>query len=110
MDIERLLDQKHYSRVDSDFDYLLRLRMDTVSNERVQKILNERDQTAQMLADLRQTTAAQLWMRDLEAFKHQYTSYKHVDDQATTAAAATAAAATANATTTKQRRKAKGSH
>ena len=97
-EIDNLLMCKNFDKTstnDSDitngsYDYLLRLRMDSVSKERAQKIVQERDNLQQELAQLRSTTSEQMWLGELQVLAQEYAT-------ATTEAAATTAISSATA-------------
>ena len=51
-----------------DFDYLIDMTMRTMLRENVQELLKKRDLKKQELDELRQSTPAMLWEKDLDAF------------------------------------------
>jgi len=55
-----------------DYDYLLRMRMDSVSLEKARKIVEEREDTERRLGRLRETTKEQVWLQELELVEHEY--------------------------------------
>jgi DNA topoisomerase-2 len=55
-----------------DYDYLLRLRMDSVSKEKVAKIMEERDQTNLILCQLKETRVEKIWVSELETLQAEY--------------------------------------
>ena len=52
--------------------------MDSVTNENVDKLRKERDETMKELEVLRQTTLEQMWMRELDTLETKYTQYKKI--------------------------------
>jgi hypothetical protein len=52
--------------------------MDSVTNENVDKLKKERDDTMKELEALKQTTLEQMWMRELETLEIKYAQYKKI--------------------------------
>jgi DNA topoisomerase-2 len=73
-DVSKILKDKKYSIIDEDddFKYLVKLPMDSVTEENVKKILNERDAKQAELDKLKATTEIQLWLNELETLKLEY--------------------------------------
>ena len=57
---------------DEDYKYLVKLPMDSVTEENVKKILNERDTKQLELETLKATTEIQLWLNELTVLKAEY--------------------------------------
>lgn len=53
----------------SDYDYLISLAIGTLTLEKIQELLAERDKLVQEVEDLKQTSVKSLWMRDLDALE-----------------------------------------
>ena len=72
--VSQILKDKKYDVVDGDedFKYLVKLPMDSVTEENVTKILNERDSKQAELDTLKATTETQLWLNELETLKVDY--------------------------------------
>uniref|UniRef100_A0A6C0HHK4 DNA topoisomerase (ATP-hydrolyzing) n=1 Tax=viral metagenome TaxID=1070528 RepID=A0A6C0HHK4_9ZZZZ len=72
--VSQLLKDKKYDVMDDDEDYkyLVKLPMDSVTEENVKKILNERDAKQVELETLKSTTETQLWLHELAALKTEY--------------------------------------
>jgi ribosomal protein L12E/L44/L45/RPP1/RPP2 len=77
-----------YEHIDGDteFKYLLKMPMDSVTDENVRHLLSERDTKRTQHQGLQDTTIQALWTKDLDELDTEYTKW--------------AAAATATATTT----------
>jgi DNA topoisomerase-2 len=73
--VSQLLQDKKYDVIDGDEDYkyLVKLPMDSVTEENVKKILNERDTKQLELETLKATTEIQLWLNELTVLKAEYT-------------------------------------
>jgi hypothetical protein len=62
--------------VDEEYKYLVRMPMDAVSEENVEKLINEHKMKTQELATIKATSCEQMWLRELLALEHEYTSYR----------------------------------
>jgi len=67
-----ILQTKAYAEQDGGYDYLLKMPMDGVTDEKVSALLHERDAKQRDYDDLAKTSAAELWMRDLDALEKAY--------------------------------------
>ena len=72
--VSQLLKDKKYDVIDEDDDYkyLVKLPMDSVTEENVKKILHERDAKQIELANLKGTTEVQIWLNELNTLKTEY--------------------------------------
>jgi DNA topoisomerase-2 len=76
------------------YKYLLKLPMDSVSEENVKKLLNEKEKKEKELSELSSKTVEQMWMKDLEELEVEYnkfveaTTYPHSATSENTAKAA----------------------
>ena len=76
------------------YKYLLKLPMDSVSEENVKKLLNEKEKKEKELSELNSKTVEQMWMKDLEELEVEYnkfveaTTYPHLATSESTAKAA----------------------
>ena len=73
-----LLKERKYAVVDEDLDYkyLVRLPMDSVTEENAARIMQERDRKLAELATLRGTTEQDLWLNELAMLKTEYIKIK----------------------------------
>ena len=73
-EVSAILKARDYAVVDEDTDYkyLVRLPMDSVTEENVEKIMSERDRKNNELATLKKTSEQQLWLNELEALRKEY--------------------------------------
>jgi DNA topoisomerase-2 len=73
-EVSALLKARNYSVVDEDADYkyLVRLPMDSVTEENVNKIMQERDRKNAELLTLKDTTETQLWLHELAILRKEY--------------------------------------
>jgi DNA topoisomerase II len=82
-EIIKMLETKGYQKivnennvVDEDYKYLVRMPMDSVSEENVEKLLNEYDRKQKELAEIKATTCQQMWLRELNALEQEYVNYR----------------------------------
>jgi DNA topoisomerase-2 len=75
--VSALLKEHGYDIIDGDEDYkyLVRLPMDSVTEENVFKINQERDKKLLELDTLKQLTEKQLWLNELATLKMEYNKY-----------------------------------
>ena len=73
-EVSGILKARGYNTVDDDADYkyLVRLPMDSVTEENIAKIINERDRTNAELATLKQTPEKQIWLNELTVLRTEY--------------------------------------
>ena len=73
-EVSALLKARNYYVVDEDTDYkyLVRLPMDSVTAENIEKIMAERDRKNAELASLKSTTETQLWLNELAVLRAEY--------------------------------------
>ena len=57
------------------YKYLLKLPMDSVSEENVKKLLNEKEKKEAELSELSSKTVEQMWLKDLEELEVEYTKF-----------------------------------
>jgi DNA topoisomerase-2 len=74
--VDAMLSSNSFDKMDGDYKYLVKMPMDSVTNENVEKLRKERDETMKELEVLRQTTLEQMWMRELETLEEKYVQYK----------------------------------
>jgi DNA topoisomerase-2 len=73
-ELTAMLQSKGYAIVENDeqYKYLLRLPMDSVTEENVQKLLKEKGQKESHHATLQGTSIEQLWLADLAELRAEY--------------------------------------
>ena len=70
---------------DADFKYLLKMPMDSVSDENVRHLLSERDSKRAQHQGLADTTIQALWTRDLDELEGEYRKWAAAAEAAATA-------------------------
>ena len=73
-ELTTMMQSKGYDHVEGDeqYKYLLKLPMDSVSEENVQKLLKEKEQKELHHATLKGTSIEQLWLADLAELRTEY--------------------------------------
>jgi DNA topoisomerase-2 len=71
-----MLEQNHFDKMDNDYKYLIKMPMDSVTNENVEKLRKERDDALKELEILRGTTTEQMWLQELATLETKYMQYK----------------------------------
>lgn len=73
--VNELLAGLHYDQMDGDYKYLIKMPMDSVTEEHVEKIMKEKDDTERELETLIGTTLENMWLNDLDKFETEYNKY-----------------------------------
>jgi DNA topoisomerase-2 len=75
--VSEMLKEKGYDMIDEDdeYKYLVKLPMDSVTEENVQKIFKEQENKAAELEVIKNTSANQMWTSELISLKREYTVY-----------------------------------
>lgn len=74
--VHELLTSKGYDLLDGDFKYLIKMPMDSVTQENVDKILKEKSDAETELELLKKTTLEAMWLSELEHLQKEYNVYK----------------------------------
>jgi len=76
--IREMMENKSYDWIDGDHDYkyLIKMSMDSVSDENVEKLQKEFLQKQKELADIMGTTPQSMWLQELQILEQQYAEYK----------------------------------
>jgi DNA topoisomerase-2 len=92
--------QHGYEHIDGDteFKYLLKMPMDSVTDENVRQLLSERDIKRAQHQGLQDTTIQALWTKDLDELEVEYTKWATAATTATTTGTATGGGGGAAAT------------
>ena len=75
--VSTMLTEKGYNMIDNDneYKYLVKLPMDSVTEENVQKIFKEQENKAAELEVVKNTSRNQMWTKELIGLKKDYTDY-----------------------------------
>jgi DNA topoisomerase-2 len=73
-----LLQDKGYDKIDNDEDYkyLVKMPMDSVTEENVEKLLKDKGNKLAELETVKTTSINKMWLNELETLKIQYIEYK----------------------------------
>ena len=71
-----LLESLSYVKIDGDFKYLIKMPMDSVTEENVDKIMKEKADTELELDTLMKTSLEQLWLTELRILDKEYDDYR----------------------------------
>jgi DNA topoisomerase-2 len=74
-DIYNMLLKKKYDEID-EYKYLIKMPMDSVSEENIQRILKEKENKELELSLLMKKTIQQIWLEELEILKEKYIVFK----------------------------------
>ena len=77
-EVNKMLTDKQYDIIDddSDFKYLVKMAMDSVTEENVEKINKEHENKIEMLENIKATTVNQMWLQELSVLETEYAKYK----------------------------------
>ena len=77
VEVSQILSSKGYDKIDNDdnYKYLVRLPMDCVTEENVEKLLVEVDKKTNALDGLRSTTEDDIWKHELTVLRGEYLKY-----------------------------------
>ena len=82
-----MLQDKLYAKIASDnnildeeYKYLVRMPMDSVSDENVEKLMNEYTRKQSELAEIKATPCQQMWLKELDALEQEYNAYRRERD------------------------------
>jgi DNA topoisomerase-2 len=83
-EIVDMLIEKDYDIIDedSDFKYLVKMSMDAVSDENVEKLLKELLEKQDIIDRIKATTIQQMWLSELEILENEYQEYQSEREQA----------------------------
>ena len=75
--VSAMLKEKGYNMIDEDneYKYLVKLPMDSVTEENVQKIFKEQESKSVELETVKNTSANQMWTRELISLKKEYVGF-----------------------------------
>lgn len=79
--VTALLVNNGFDKIDGDFKYLVKMPMDSVTSENVEKLRKERDETLRELEVLKQTTLEEMWLRELDGLEAKYNDYKKLREE-----------------------------
>ena len=79
--VTELMDSRKFDKLEGDYKYLIKMPMDSVTQENVQSILKEKEETEKELNILTATTLEKMWLSELDEFEREYGIYKKRREQ-----------------------------
>jgi DNA topoisomerase-2 len=78
VEIIAMLSEKGYNIIEGDdeYKYLIRMPMDSVSEENVDKLNREHKDKSDTLERIKETSIQQMWLSELQELEHEYTRYR----------------------------------
>ena len=76
LEVTELLESKQFDKIDNDYKYLIKMPMDSVTDENVSSIMKEKEDTEIELSVLIKTPLEQMWLHELSVFQTNYNTYK----------------------------------
>ena len=74
-----MLKEKNYDKIDDDeYKYLIKMPMDSVTEENVSKLLKDKGDKETELEGIKNTSVYKMWKTELDNLKEQYVEYKNV--------------------------------
>ena len=73
---ENTLSEKKYDKIENSYKYLLKLPMDSVSIENVEKIMKEKENKQEFIKKLENLTNIDIWLEELLELETSYKKYK----------------------------------
>lgn len=74
--VHDLLTSMEFAVIDGDFKYLIKMPMDSVTQENVDKMMKEKGDAEKELEVLQKTKLETMWLSELDTLKSQYEKYK----------------------------------
>ena len=75
-DVTCLLTEMNFTLIDGDYKYLIKMPMDSVTQENVDNIIKEKENTENELNKIRNTTLHAMWLLELNQLEKEYSKYK----------------------------------
>jgi DNA topoisomerase-2 len=79
--VSELMEVRKFDKLEGDYKYLIKMPMDSVTQENVQSILKEKEETEKELNILTATTLEKMWLSELDEFEREYGVYKKRREQ-----------------------------
>ena len=79
-EVNKLLKDKKYTVIDGDEDYkyLVKMPMDSVTEENVAKLMKEHGDKETELNIVKNTTIEEMWLKELQELKEEYAKYRKI--------------------------------
>ena len=70
-EINTILQEKDYEKIDNTYSYLTKMPMESVNNENVEKLKNEYDNINKTIEDLTNKTVEEIYLEELEELRKE---------------------------------------
>jgi DNA topoisomerase-2 len=74
--VTEMLEKMGFDKLEDSYKYLIKMPMDSVTNENVEQIVKEKADTEKELEVLKSTTLEKMWNNELKIFEKEYMKYK----------------------------------
>ena len=71
-EIVRILESMKFDKLDDSYNYLIKMAMDSVSEENIEKIMKEQGDLSDFLKILNSKTIESIWLEELDKFEKEY--------------------------------------
>ena len=71
-EIVRILESMKFDKVEDSYNYLIKMAMDSVSEENIEKIMKEQGDLSDFLKILNSKTIESIWLEELDKFEKEY--------------------------------------
>jgi len=71
-----LLTERKFDLIDGDYKYLIKMPMDSVTEENVASIMKDKENAVKELERLKKTSLEKMWLSELDTLEKEYTTYK----------------------------------
>ena len=75
--VTELLTERKFDIIDGDFKYLIKMPMDSVTEDNVASILKDNENAGKELEQLRKTSLEKMWLTELDTLEKEYATYKN---------------------------------
>lgn len=76
-EITELLNRNFLEQQDNSYDYLIRMSMNSVSRENVDKLMLEKKKMEDTVEKLQMTSIKQMWLHDIDQCQEEYNTYRN---------------------------------
>ena len=74
--INDMLSLRKYTKIEESYKYLTKMPMDSVNNENVSKLFQQKEEKIKELDIVKTTSIQDMWLNELSVFEDEYTKYK----------------------------------
>tara|TARA_B100001287_G_C22683910_1_gene532141 strand:+ start:1 stop:2445 length:2445 start_codon:yes stop_codon:yes gene_type:complete len=74
--VTEMLENMGFDKLEDSYKYLIKMPMDSVTNENVEQIVKEKADTEKELEVLKSTSLEKMWNNELKIFEKEYMKYK----------------------------------